>query len=236
MIARNSDQLFQRLLVLSLHYPEMRLGQLVCMVAALAGSEDARVHLLKDAARIETINTHLDKRLGGRGVALGKGLASLTATRGALIDALQDRRGRFVSWQVAQLMENAASLAHTHLYDAEDSELLEAATATNPGLEWFLDYADRLESRATTAPSQGRATYCCPCCRFRTLYERGGFEICPVCYWEDDGQDESDADSRWGGPNGTLSLTEARNNYLQLNACDAQFVGHCREPRAEERK
>ncbi|WP_414630127.1 CPCC family cysteine-rich protein, partial [Burkholderia multivorans] len=23
----------------------------------------------------------------------------------------------------------------------------------------------------------------CPCCRSKTLRERGGFEICSVCFW-----------------------------------------------------
>ncbi|MFF1770133.1 CPCC family cysteine-rich protein [Streptomyces sp. NPDC058249] len=31
--------------------------------------------------------------------------------------------------------------------------------------------------------------YGCPCCGFLTLDERGSYEICPVCFWEDDGQD-----------------------------------------------
>jgi Cysteine-rich CPCC len=39
--------------------------------------------------------------------------------------------------------------------------------------------------------------YACPCCGFLTLDERGGYDICPVCFWEDDGQDHHDAD---GGP------------------------------------
>jgi hypothetical protein len=48
----------------------------------------------------------------------------------------------------------------------------------------------------------------CPCCLCRTLRERGGFGICPVCFWEDDGQDDHDADEVRGGPNGSLSPTE----------------------------
>jgi len=32
--------------------------------------------------------------------------------------------------------------------------------------------------------------YRCPCCASRTLTLRGGFEMCPVCWWEDDGQDD----------------------------------------------
>lgn len=75
----------------------------------------------------------------------------------------------------------------------------------------------------------------CPCCLCKTLRERGGFEICAVCFWEDDGQDEYDADCVRGGPNGALSLTQARANYRQLGACDARSVAHVRPPTLEER-
>ncbi len=34
--------------------------------------------------------------------------------------------------------------------------------------------------------------YPCPCCSFLTLSGRGDYEICPVCFWEDDGSDDID--------------------------------------------
>ncbi len=52
----------------------------------------------------------------------------------------------------------------------------------------------------------------CPCCQLPTLTERGVYDICPVCWWEDDGQDNADADLVRGGPNGPYSLTRARAN------------------------
>lgn len=55
----------------------------------------------------------------------------------------------------------------------------------------------------------------CPCCGYRTLGARGDFEICPICWWEDDGQDDRDADIVMGGPNYELSLTAARVNFLR---------------------
>lgn len=55
--------------------------------------------------------------------------------------------------------------------------------------------------------------YACPCCGFLTLTERGGYEICGICDWEDDGQDDPRADEVWGGPNGDYSLAEARSNF-----------------------
>ncbi|MAK61658.1 MAG: hypothetical protein CMK09_11820 [Ponticaulis sp.] len=53
----------------------------------------------------------------------------------------------------------------------------------------------------------------CPCCGFETLSERGEYEICRVCWWEDDGQNDTNADQILGGPNGRYSLTDARNNF-----------------------
>ncbi len=52
--------------------------------------------------------------------------------------------------------------------------------------------------------------FTCPGCAFPTLSERGGYEICIICNWEDDDQDDMEADEIWGGPNQDLSLTENR--------------------------
>ena len=74
----------------------------------------------------------------------------------------------------------------------------------------------------------------CPCCGFRTLSERGAYDICPVCFWEDDGQDDHNPDVVRGGPNGALSLTQARANYRRFKACEERFVKNVRPPRPEE--
>jgi hypothetical protein len=87
--------------------------------------------------------------------------------------------------------------------------------------------------RLQNYPVLGRAEdgpYGCPCCRYVTLTERGSFEICPVCFWEDDGQDDPDADVVPGGPNGQLSLTQARQNFALLGACDARCRAFVRPP------
>lgn len=60
------------------------------------------------------------------------------------------------------------------------------------------------------------------------------FEICEVCFWEDDGQDDMDADECKGGPNGPLSLHQARINYRQFGACEEKMFPNVRPPRAEE--
>jgi len=56
-----------------------------------------------------------------------------------------------------------------------------------------------------------------------------------VCWWEDDGQDDEDADVVRGGPNGELSLEAARHNYRLAGAADPRWVGNVRFPRPDEK-
>lgn len=53
----------------------------------------------------------------------------------------------------------------------------------------------------------------CPCCYYPTLHKEDDDEICYLCGWQDDGQDDPYADEVWGGPNKDYSLTEARENF-----------------------
>ncbi|WP_268249705.1 CPCC family cysteine-rich protein [Streptomyces anandii] len=70
---------------------------------------------------------------------------------------------------------------------------------------------------AATAPDTPRSAPCLVSTHPHTQSSnRGlwiGWQICPVCFWEDDGQDDHDADRVRGGPNGRLSLPEARRNF-----------------------
>jgi Cysteine-rich CPCC len=52
----------------------------------------------------------------------------------------------------------------------------------------------------------------CPCCAQKTLEDRFGFDLCPVCFWEDD-WDQSEHSSNH------ISLTEAQRNYAAYGAC-----------------
>lgn len=78
--------------------------------------------------------------------------------------------------------------------------------------------------------------YHCPCCLYPTLPMRGGFEVCPICYWEDDGQDSHDADRVRGGPNEAFSLTEARANFAAFGVYDAVRRSKVRSPTAQEKR
>ncbi|MFK7788302.1 MAG: CPCC family cysteine-rich protein [Phycisphaeraceae bacterium] len=76
--------------------------------------------------------------------------------------------------------------------------------------------------------------YQCPCCHCYTLSERGIYSICSVCFWEDNGQDDPHADKVSGGPNGLLSLTQARKNYAEFGACEIKFKKNVRAPKSDE--
>src|SRR4051812_46788091 len=95
---------------------------------------------------------------------------------------------------------------------------------------WFEWYVGQAAGNSVQRPA-GAGPYACPCCCCRTLDERGGWDICPVCFWEDDGQDDHDAGVVRGGPNGGLSLSQARANYRAFGACDEQMLKNVRPPR-----
>jgi hypothetical protein len=77
------------------------------------------------------------------------------------------------------------------------------------------------ERRRRTFEDAGRPT--CPCCGYPTIAERGIYEICSLCAWEDDGQDDAahrpdgvaaiEPGTIAGGPNHDYSLGEARENF-----------------------
>jgi uncharacterized Zn finger protein (UPF0148 family) len=58
----------------------------------------------------------------------------------------------------------------------------------------------------------------CSCCGHATLTERDGFEICPVCGWEDDRVQAGDP-TLAGGAN-RVSLHEARASYARIGRAD----------------
>ena len=84
-------------------------------------------------------------------------------------------------------------------------------------IAWSEQYVEALNTRSVVA-EPGSGPHACPCCRESTLDGRGMYEICPVCGWEDDGQDDQDAEDVRGGPNGTISLAEARRRYAARRA------------------
>jgi Cysteine-rich CPCC len=68
-------------------------------------------------------------------------------------------------------------------------------------------------------PADPTPRHLCPCCDEVTLPERGNYLICPVCFWEDDGQDV-DALDEPSGPNHGITLREGRANFQRFGACE----------------
>lgn len=74
--------------------------------------------------------------------------------------------------------------------------------------------------------------YQCPCCDYFSLRSRNGWEIYPVCYWEDDASatdchcldvDELDTQSSC---NHALTLRKVRDNFKEFGACERSMMEH----------
>ena len=65
----------------------------------------------------------------------------------------------------------------------------------------------------------------CPCCYYVVIAERDIYDICSVCYWEDEGikwDSEIDLESV---ANHGLTLREARKNFIEFGARDQKWIG-----------
>jgi hypothetical protein len=75
--------------------------------------------------------------------------------------------------------------------------------------------------------------FTCPCCGHRTLSDSpGSYEICAVCFWEDDGVQLLNPGFRGGANEG--SLIECQDNYARFGASDARSIHSVRPPRDDE--
>lgn len=101
----------------------------------------------------------------------------------------------------------------------------------NPALEGALD-------PAKAAAIRDRLVYPrhpCACCGYLTMLVPpgdGSYEICPVCFWEDDGVQWRDPDYA-GGAN-KPSLREARRNFEECGANHLDETSSVRAPRPDE--
>ena len=69
--------------------------------------------------------------------------------------------------------------------------------------------------------------YQCACCDYFTLYEPlGSYDICPVCFWEDDPEIEFDKQDKPSPSNHELTLKEARGNFIKIGACNQEMLEH----------
>jgi Cysteine-rich CPCC len=72
----------------------------------------------------------------------------------------------------------------------------------------------------------------CPCCGYLTITEPGGYEICPVCFWEDDPVQAGDP--LYGGGANKESLSEARTHFAAFGAVAKEYISRVRPPKSDE--
>ncbi|CAG0936072.1 hypothetical protein TFLX_04936 [Thermoflexales bacterium] len=77
--------------------------------------------------------------------------------------------------------------------------------------------------------------YPCPCCGYLVLSEPpGSYDICPICFWEDDVSQLRFMRIQ-GGAN-QVSLIEGQKNYMAFGVCEQHVKPHVRSPRSDETK
>src|SRR5689334_8832415 len=74
----------------------------------------------------------------------------------------------------------------------------------------------------------------CPCCGHLVFGEPpGSYDVCPICYWEDDALQLEYATTLSGGAH-RPTLQEAQRNFVSLGAREAEFTTYARRPTAAE--
>ena len=81
--------------------------------------------------------------------------------------------------------------------------------------------------------NQGR--YPCPCCGYLVFDEGpGSYDICPICFWEDDLSQLRFAFTE-DGPN-CVSLWDGQRAYATIGACESRLVQYVRQPTYEDQR
>lgn len=78
--------------------------------------------------------------------------------------------------------------------------------------------------------------FACPCCGYKTFDSKpdGSYNICPVCFWEDDPIQLNNPDYE-GGAN-PMSLRQAQKNFLDFGACDRNMLQNVRQHAKDEHR
>ncbi|SRR6266545_188096 len=93
-----------------------------------------------------------------------------------------------------------------------------------------------LELEGISALSSLRSTaYPCPCCGYVVFTgPPGSYEICPICFWEDDAVQLRDPTYQ-GGAN-RPSLVESQQTFVRCGAMEERFIDHVRKPVPDDRR
>jgi hypothetical protein len=84
-------------------------------------------------------------------------------------------------------------------------------------------------------PADATPSYPCPCCGYLVFPEpAGSFDVCPICFWEDDLVQLVFPDLS-GGAN-KCSLIEGQLNYERIGVCEARLAPYVRHPMPEQKR
>ncbi|NJA08195.1 hypothetical protein HC024_21030 [Methylococcaceae bacterium WWC4] len=74
----------------------------------------------------------------------------------------------------------------------------------------------------------------CDCCDYFTIPEGQDYEICPVCFWEQDAFGITEP-AEPSGANHGITLLQGRENYIVFGACEKQSISNV-IPESERKK
>ncbi|MBN1368538.1 MAG: hypothetical protein JW967_11495 [Dehalococcoidales bacterium] len=77
--------------------------------------------------------------------------------------------------------------------------------------------------------------FACPCCGYLTLEGQppGSYEICPICFWEDDPVQFNNPNYQSGA--NKVSLNQAKINFKLFGAVDEDSIKYVRKPLNSEK-
>ena len=76
----------------------------------------------------------------------------------------------------------------------------------------------------------------CPCCGYFMFEEPpNSYDICEICFWEDDALQLEFATTLDGGAN-AMTLAEAQRDFAEVGAKAASRAGFVRKPNANDRR
>ncbi|MFR7638462.1 MAG: CPCC family cysteine-rich protein [Allobaculum sp.] len=102
------------------------------------------------------------------------------------------------------------------------------------GISWTCECNEKAFSQTVDGADPRGWNFKCPCCGYFTFGERpnGTYDICPVCFWEDD-PIQLDNPSYRGGAN-NVSLIEGRENFAAFGSCEKEMIPNVRKPEEDE--
>src|SRR5262249_41653279 len=78
-----------------------------------------------------------------------------------------------------------------------------------------------------------RDEFPCPCCGHIVFGEPpDSYDLCPICFWEDENVQLRWPD--WAGGANRPSLIDSQRNYRETGAMELRFTGKVRQPRPHE--